>query len=150
MYGVAASTDIGTPPDVVWELLCDPHRYPELVDSTYRMVHVPEEPMGEGYSYKEYAGVGPFKSESEWMVTEFLPKARQVHQGDDGTIGFHLQIDIEPTNTGCRLTQRLDMEPRGLAKLANTVLWPLFMHRQAQQSMDRTVANVKAAAEASQ
>jgi ribonuclease Z len=113
----------------VWELLSDPHRYPELVEQTQRMVHVPDMPMGRGYTYKEYAGVGPFKGESDWTVTEFQPEHRQVHEGDDGTVRFHLEIVIEPTGTGCRLRQRLGLEPRGVPKVAMILLWPLFMRR---------------------
>lgn len=149
MHRVVASTDIATPPEAVWALYCDAHRFPELADPTQRMVHVPEAPMGEGYTYKEYGGLGPFKGESNWTVTEFRPQSRQVHEGDDGTLRLHLEIDIEPTGTGCRLTQRFGVEPRGAAKVGITVLWPLLMRRMLQQSMDRTVANFKQAAEAS-
>lgn len=149
MRRVVASTDIGTPPEVVWELYCDAHRYPELADPTQRMVHVPETPIGEGYTYMEYGGLGPFRGESKWTVTEFRPQSRQVHEGDDGSLRIHLEIDIEPTSTGCRLTQRFGVEPRGAAKVGMTVLWPLIMRRMLQHSMDRTVANVKQAAEAS-
>lgn len=149
MRRVVASTDIGTPPEAVWELYCDANRYPELADPTQRTVHLSEGPMGEGYTYTEYGGLGPFKGESEWTVTEFQPQRRQVHEGDDGTMRFHLEIDIEPTSTGCQLTQRFGVEPRGAAKVGIAVLWPLFMRRMLQRSMDRTVANFKKAAEAS-
>lgn len=149
MYRVVASTDISTPHEAVWELYCDPNRYAEFADPTERMVHVPDGPMGEGYTYREYGGLGPFSGESEWTVTEFKPKDRQVHEGDDGTMRFHLEIDIEPTSTGCRLTQRFGVEPRGMVKIGLIGLWPLLMRRLLQRSMDRTVANVKEAAEAS-
>jgi carbon monoxide dehydrogenase subunit G len=149
MYQVTASTDIEASPEAVWELYCDPHRYPEFADPTQRMVHVPEGPMGKGYTYREYAALGPFKGESEWTVTEFQPRRRQVHVGDDGTMRFHLEIDIEPGSTGCRLTQRMAVEPRGAAKIGIPVLWPLFMRRIVQQAMDRTVANVKRLVQAS-
>jgi carbon monoxide dehydrogenase subunit G len=149
MYQVTASTEIGAPPQAVWELYCDPHRFPEFADATERMVHVPEAPMGEGYTYREYSGLGPFKGESDWTVTEFQPKRRQVHVGDDGTIRVHLEIDIAPSSTGCRLTQRFGIEPRGLLKVGIPVAWPLFMRRMVQRSMDRTVANVKELVQAS-
>jgi carbon monoxide dehydrogenase subunit G len=148
MPRVSASTEIDAPPAVVWELLSDPHRYPELIDATDRMVSVPEAPMNEGCIYREYSGLGPFRGESEWTVTEFRPTRRQVHDGDDGTIRFHLEIDIEPTRTGCRLTHRLDMAPCGVARIGVGLLWPLFMRRVAQRSLDRTVMNVKTAATA--
>ena len=149
VYRVAASTDIDAPPDVVWDLYCDPHRYPEFAHATERMLHVPDGPLGVGYTYREIGVLGPFKSEDEWKVTEFEPKRRQVHLADDGTARSHLEIDIEPTPAGCRVTQRFGVEPRGAMKVAITVLWPLFMRRLLQRAMSLTVANVKEAAEAS-
>ncbi len=148
MRWVTASTEVGAPPDVVWDLYCDPHRYPEIAHATERMLHVPDGPMGVGYTYKEIGVMGPFKSEDEWTVTEFAPKRRQVHHADDGTLQTLLEIDIEPTRTGCRVTQRLGVEPRGAMKVGTAVMWPLFMRRLAQRAMDITVTNVKAAAEA--
>lgn len=149
MRRVIATVDVAAPPEVVWDVYCDPHRYPELADPTQRMVHVPAGPMGEGYVYKEYGGLGPFKGESTWTVTEFRPPSRQVHEGDDGTMRIHLEIDIESTDTGCRLSQTMGAEPRGATRIGVAVLWPLFMRRVLQRSMDRTVANFKEAAEAS-
>ncbi len=147
-YWVAASTDIDAPPDVVWDLYCDAHRYAELAHATERMLHVPDGPMGVDYVYREIGVMGPFKSEDEWVVTEFEPMRRQVHLADDGTARSQLEIVIEPTPAGCRVTQRFGVEPRGAMKVVITVLWPLFMRRLAQHAMDRTVANYKEAAEA--
>jgi len=147
-FTVVASTDIGAPPGAVWNLYCDPHRYPELAHATERMLHVPDGPMGVGYRYKEIGVMGPFKTEDEWRVTEFEPMRRQVHVADDGTARSHLEIGLEPTPAGCRVTQRFGVEPRGTMKGVIAVLWPLFMRRLAQRAMDLTVANYKAAAEA--
>jgi len=149
-YVVAASTDIGAPPEVMWALYCDPHRYPEFAHATERMLHVPDGPMGVGFTYREIGVMGPFKSEDEWTVTEFEPMRRQVHLADDGTTRSHLEIDIEPTPMGCRVTQRFGVEPRGAMKVVVSVLWPLFIRRLAQDAMERTVANYKEAAEANQ
>ena len=147
-YVVAASTDIGAPPEVMWALYCDPHRYPEFAHATERMLHVPDGPMGVGYTYREVGVMGPFRSEDEWRVTRFEPTRRQVHEADDGTARTQLEIHIEPTPTGCRVTQRFGIAPRGAMRLATAVLWPLFLRRLAQRAMDITVANYKAAAEA--
>lgn len=146
---VISSAEVAAPPEVVWELLCDPHRFPELVEVTDRMVEVPDEPMSEGYTYREYGGLGPFKSESEWTVTEFEPKHRQVHEGDDGSMAFHLVIELEPTDTGCRIRHVLRIEGRGAMGLLSKVTWPLFMRRMADRAMDQTLQNFKRAAEAS-
>ena len=148
VYRVVASTEVSAPPDVVWDLYCDPHRYPEFAHATERMLHVPDGPMGVGYAYREIGVMGPFKSEDEWQVTEFEPTRRQVHVADDGTARSRLEIDIEPTPSGCRVTQGFRVEPRGAMRVATAVMWPLFLRRLAQRAMDITVANYKEAAEA--
>lgn len=147
MPAVSASIDIDAPPERIWELMCDPNRYPELADPTERMLHVPDEPMGVGYVYREHGGVGPFKDDSEWTVTEFEPTRRQVHEGDDGTMKYHLEIVVDSVDKGTRLTQNLAISAGGAMRIASAIIWPLFMRRLAQRAMENTVANVKQAAE---
>lgn len=147
MGKVIASADIAAPPDVIWALMCDPHRYPELADPTDRMLSVPEEEFGVGYFYQEYGGVPPFKGESTWRVTVFEPMRRQVHVGDDGSMTLDLTIELDPTESGTRFTQRLEMKPRWYLRPLNAVLWPLLMRKRAQMTMDKTVLNVKRIAE---
>lgn len=147
MAEVIASTDINTPPEAIWALMCDPHRYVEIADPTDRMLSVPEDEFGVGYIYREYGGIPPFKGESTWRVTVFEPMRRQVHVGDDGSMTMDLLIELEPIETGTRLTQRLAMKPRWYLRPVNAVLWPLMMRNRAQMAMDKTVANVKRIAE---
>jgi len=68
MAQVTASTEIRAAPESVWALMCDVNRYPEVSAATDRMVNVPKEDMGVGYIYREYGGIPPFKSESEWRM----------------------------------------------------------------------------------
>jgi carbon monoxide dehydrogenase subunit G len=143
MTSVVASIDIASPPEAIWALLCDPHRYPELADPTERMLEVPDGDMGVGYVYKEYGGVPPFKGESEWRVTEFDPMRRQVHVGDDGSMTLDLEIEIASSSDGSRLTQSLELKPRWYLAPVHYILWPLMMRKRAQEAMDKTVANVK-------
>jgi hypothetical protein len=147
-YRATASTDISAPPDVVWDLYCDPHRYPEIAHATERMLHVPDGPMGVGYVYEEIGVLGPFKSEDQWTVTEFEPMRRQVHDTGDAAMRVRLEIDIEPTRSGCRVTMGLGVEPRGAMAVIAPVLWALLIRRLVQRAMEATVANAKAAAEA--
>jgi len=147
MAEIIAFTDIATPPDIIWALLCDPHRYPELADPTDRMLSVPDEEFGVGYVYREYGGIPPFKGEATWRVTEFEPMLRQVHLGDDGTIRYDLNIQLEPIDIGTHFTETLKMAPRWYIRPVNAILWPLLMRNRAQLAMDRTVLNVKRAAE---
>ncbi|MBI4261024.1 MAG: SRPBCC family protein [Actinobacteria bacterium] len=76
MARVAVSTDVSAAPEAIWELMSAPDRYPEYVDATDRMIDVPDEDVGVGYRYREYGGIRPFVSESEWVVTEFEPTRR--------------------------------------------------------------------------
>lgn len=147
MPAVVSSVDVAAPPDKLWTLLCDPHCYPELVIPTDRMVHVPDEEMKVGYTYKEYGGVPPFKGESTWTVTLFEPITRQVHEGDNGQVRLHLDVRIESTPTGCRLTQRLELKPRWFLVLPNLILWPLMMRKRTQTAMDETAVNIQRRAE---
>ncbi len=144
---VTSSIEIAGTPEQIWALLCDPHRYPEIAVPTDRMIHVPDGPMSVGYVYREYGGIPPFKGESEWRVTVFEPHRRQVHVGDDGKMTFNLSIELEPTESGTRFTQTLELKPRWFLAPVNAVLFPLMMRKRAQAAMDGTVANVKRAVE---
>lgn len=147
MPKVIASTDVAAPADVIWALMCDPGRYPEFADPTDRMLSVPEEEFGVGSVYREHGGIPPFKDESTWRVTVFEPKRRQVHVGDDGSITFHLTVELDPSETGTHLTQTLVLKPRWYLRPPFAVLWLLFMQGRAQRAMDKTVLNVKQIAE---
>ena len=143
MPSVASSIEIATAPDSIWALMCDPNRYPELADPTERMIDVPDAEFGVGYVYKEYGGIKPFMSESTWTVTAFEPKTRQVHEGDDGQMRFHLTIELTPAGEGTRLDQTLMLRPRWYMAPVSALMWPLMMRKRAQEAMDKTVANVK-------
>jgi len=143
MAQVTASREIRAAPESVWALMCEVNRYPELSDATDRMLDVPKEEMGVGYIYREYGGIPPFKSESEWRITEFEPIRRQVHVGDDGTMRIDLNIELNPTEAGTRLTMTLALRPRWFLAPVNAILWPLFMRKRSQEAIEKTVANAK-------
>ena len=147
MAQVVASTQVDTGPEAIWALMCDPHRYPEIADPTERMIDVPDREFGVGYVYKEYGGIKPFIGEMEWRVTEFEPMRRQVHIGDDGSMTLDLEIELTPSVGGTRLTQTLSLKPRWYLVPVNAILWPLMMRNRAQETMDKTVTNVKRIAE---
>jgi carbon monoxide dehydrogenase subunit G len=147
MAEVTATVEIEAPAEKIWALMCDPHRYPEFADPTDRMLMVPTEPMGVGYTYREYGGIPPFKGESTWEVTVFEPMQTQVHVGDDGSMIFNLSVELAPVGSGTRLTQRLHLLPRWYLRPVSAVLWPLLLRNRAQSAMDKTVQNVKRLAE---
>lgn len=145
MPRVSSSGVIPAPPHVVWTVLCDPRRFPEIAEPTDRMVYLPDDEFGEGYVYREYGGIAPFKSESEWKVTEFEPVHRQVHIGDDGQMQMHLEILLDRVESGTRVQMNVEMKPRGFMAPLAAVMWPLMMRQRAQAAMDQTVENLKEA-----
>ena len=143
MAQVTASSEIRAAPESVWALMCDPNRYDEWAAPTERMLDVPREEIGVGYVYREYGGIPPFKGESEWRVTEFEPIRRQVHVGDDGTMRIDISIDLQPTQAGTRMSLTVALRPRWFLAPVNAILWPLFMRKRSQESIEHTVANAK-------
>ncbi len=143
MADVRASTLINTGPEPIWELMNSPERYPDFVEATDRMVDAGSGEFGDGYVYKEYGGLKPFKGESEWRVTAFEPMTHQRHVGDDGKVKIVLDIDLTPSDGGTQLALNVALEPRWFIKPVLAVMWPLSMRKRAQADMDTTVANVK-------
>src|SRR5215210_883137 len=143
MAVVTASMEIRAAPESVWALMCDANRYHEWADPTDHMLCVPSEDVGLDFVYREYGGIPPFKGESEWRVSEFEPIRRQVHVGDIGTMKIDIRIDLQPTSAGTKFTVTVALRPRWFLAPINAILWPLFMRNRSQQSVERTVANVK-------
>lgn len=143
MPHVTSSTVIDTGPEPIWALMSDPHRYPDFVDATDRMVDVGSGTFGVGYTYKEFGGVGPFRSESEWVVTEFEPMRYQAHLGDDGKMRMPLSIELEQVGQATRLTITFGLQPRWFLALPFGLLWPLMMRKRTQRVMDVTVETAR-------
>lgn len=142
---VDATTTIEAPPETVWAFVSDPEGYPEWSVVTERMTHVDDGPVREGTEYSEIGGLGPMTGESEWIVTEFDPPRRQVHEGDDGTVRTVLTIEIDPVAGGesTRLHQTIELVfPRGFRVIARLLGW-LFLSRMATTALEKTVQNAK-------
>jgi hypothetical protein len=149
MPRVVVTIDIAAPVEAVWALMCDPYRYPDFVDTTERMVEVPDRAFAVGYSYKEFGGIRPFLGESTWTVLELEPPLRQVQRGDDGMMTIDLLIEMHRVAGGTRLTHTLELRPRWYMAPLNAILWPLFMKKRVYASMEKTNQNVKRLIEAS-
>ena len=148
MPHITSSIDIAAPADAVWDLMNQPARYSEFAEPVDEMLDIGDGVVKEGYVYKEQGGIPPFKADSTWTVTSFEPMTRQVHDGDDGKMKMHLDIRIESTDLGSRLSQSIDLKPVWYLAPVNAVLWPLMMRKRGQEAMDKTVANVKRIVEA--
>ncbi len=142
---VDATTTIDAQPDVVWRFASDPSRYPEWSVVTERMTAVEDDQVNEGSVYREIGGPGPVSAESEWVVREYEPIRRQVHEGDDGTIRTVMTLEFEPVDDGerTRLHQRIELHfPPGFKLIARFVGW-LFLRRVVASIVEETVGNAK-------
>lgn len=144
MRRVTASAEIASGPQPVWQLMSEPERYPEYVPATQRLLASSDLPFGVGSTYREYGGIPPFLSESDWEVTAFEPMRYQRHVGDDGKVRMDLDIDLEPTaDGGTRLTIGLAVQPRWFMAAPMALLWPVLMRRRAQEVVEGVVANAR-------
>jgi hypothetical protein len=54
-----------------------------------------------------------------------------------------ISIDLMPTRAGTRLTIAVALRPRWFLAPVNAILWPLFMRKRSQESVEQTVVNAK-------
>ncbi len=135
--------EINAPVDAVWNLLSDVNRYPEWVEATDRIISAPEGLLEAGSEYKVYGGVPPFKSETEWKVTEFEPNRRQVHTGGDGMMEMRIEYDLSENGSGTTVTRRFYVQSKWWMRPVNMVMWFLMMRRRGMKVMADTGDNAK-------
>jgi carbon monoxide dehydrogenase subunit G len=73
-------------------------------------------PMGVGTTYRQTRSV-PRRSEESFEVTVFEPARRLEVQGEIGPFRAKLSYALEPTGSGTRLTNAVDLESSGLLTL---------------------------------
>ena len=73
-------------------------------------------PVAVDATYRQIRSV-PSRSEERFEVTEFEPDRRLAIRGDLGPFEGTLTYELEPAGGGTRLTNRADLQARGLARL---------------------------------
>lgn len=137
------STDIAGSPAAVWDLLVKPNRYTDFMQPADEMIDAGDGIVKQGYTYKVRGGIPPIKSVMTWTVTEFDPKSRQVHVGDDGKAKIRAGWTITPADAGSRLAHAVELTPVWYLAPVMAVMWSLMMRKRTQEFMDQTMANVK-------
>jgi carbon monoxide dehydrogenase subunit G len=111
---VIASMEIQAPPERVWEIVSDTRRYAEWVENTVQVVRT-DGPARLGSTYDEITRLaGPWKTSTQWRITEFVPTRRQVHEGEGVVTARRMAviIELEPTGENTRLTLTIRTTPR--------------------------------------
>jgi hypothetical protein len=151
MRRVSSTVEINSSPEPIWQLLSEPKRYSDYVTATEKLLSASDDTVKVGSSYREYGGIPPFMSESDWIVTAYEPMTHQHHIGDHGKMRMPLDLDLEVIDdTTSRLTIAFGLEPRWFLAVPFAILWPLILRKRAQKAVDDTVANAKHIVEAGQ
>ncbi len=143
MAQVRTTALVEAAPEDVWDVLNDTDRWPEWVTFTEKVTYVSEGPFGEGTLYRERSGPGPFKSESEWRVTEFDPPRRQVHRGDLGIMQVVLTFELDPADGYTRIYQTFDFEVFPQFRPLGWLLERVLIRWQMERGVNRTIRSLK-------
>ena len=139
--------DVSVPREALWALVNDIDRMTEWVTFADELRSVSDDELGEGTVYREYGGVGPISSESEWEITAFEPLERQVHVGDLGIMQPTLTMTFEAHEGGTRFTQAMDFAAFPRFRPLGMLLETLFIERALRSGLRETQANLKRLAE---
>lgn len=112
------------------------------------VLHVSEEPIKKGSSYRELSKIGPSTSETEWHITEFDPPTVQVHETHEKALQAVLTIRVDPEGDGARLTHHTEYKMMPGFRPLGWFLETLFAHRMMKKALQQSVENAKRILEA--
>lgn len=147
MARITESIDIDVPRDALWAFVNDFDRMTDWVTFADELRYRSDGAVGEGTVYREYGGVGPMASESEWEITVFEPPARQVHVGDLGIMTPELTMTFEERDGGTRFTQELTFRALPAVRPLGWLLEQVFIERTMRSGLRDTQQNLKELAE---
>lgn len=147
MARMTRSIDIDVSRDALWDFVNDFDRMTDWVTFADELRYISDGEVGEGTVYREYGGIGPMASESEWEITVFEPPNRQVHVGDLGIMTPELTMIFEERNGGTRFTQELEFKALPAVRPVGWLLEQLFIKRAMRSGLQTTQENLKSLAE---
>jgi len=137
---VEAAVDIKRAPEDVFDYCSDPSREPGWNPMMKRILQITDGPIGVGSRYTAEFAKGPpmviecvgYDPPTVWA---FKGESRALRAGSGGRVA--------PISEGARLVMRMELEPRGLVKLATPLL-----RRRMGAMWQRDLDNIKARLEA--
>jgi uncharacterized protein YndB with AHSA1/START domain len=137
---VEAEVDIKRSPEDVFDYCSDPNREPEWNPMMKRIVKVTDGPIGVGTRFKTEFVNGPP------MLIECMSYQRPrgwAFSGASRALKATSEGQVVPTSEGAHLVMRMELEPRGLLRLATPLL-----RRRMTSMFPRDVGNIKTRLEA--
>jgi len=140
--------EIERPAEVVWAVLEDPRRLPELSRSTIEVRGAPARLTSVGQTFTQVVKVVGKRFESEWEVTSFEPGRSFSIEGDVGYgVRYCLREAVDPLGPDrCRF--RLCITYGLPLGILGRVAGRLGIERRAKAEAAEVVAGLKAVAEA--
>jgi uncharacterized protein YndB with AHSA1/START domain len=111
---------IERPPAEVFAYLADFERIPTWNYAIEETRKVSDGPVGVGTRYRQVRTV-PRHSEESFEVTELEPESRLAIEGTFGPFPGRLTYQLEPTSGGTRVTNLVELQPTGVARLVGGV-----------------------------
>ena len=112
---------IRRPPHEVFQYLAAFENVPRWNYAIVETQKTSEGPVGVGATYRQTRSI-PSPAEETFTVTEFDPHKRLAIHGDLGPFQGTLTYELDAIPGGTQLTNRADLEGKGVAKVAAPLL----------------------------
>jgi uncharacterized protein YndB with AHSA1/START domain len=141
MTSIAATIEIGRPPEDVFAYVTDPSHLPEWQGGVVRTERLDEGPVAVGTRAVVTRRIGRREQSMTIEIAELDPPRTFGVRSVDGPVRGENRGTIEPLDDGrrSRLSYELDLRGHGIGKL----LVPLVAKRQAQRGTPRNMRKLK-------
>jgi uncharacterized protein YndB with AHSA1/START domain len=141
MTSIAATIEIGRPPEDVFAYVTDPSHLPEWQGGVVRAERLDEGPVAVGTRAVVTRRIGRREQSMTIEIAELDPPRTFAVRSLDGPVRGENRGTIEPLDGGrrSRLSYELDLRGHGIGKL----LVPLVVKRQAQRGTPRNMRKLK-------
>lgn len=149
MPSIEASIDVSAPRQVIWDLISDVTRYPEMGNIAEEAHVVSQGDFGEGSVYSETGRIAGMKSTGEWTISQFDPPEVQTHVGGDSSMYGELTWTLAELGAGeTRVTQNVAFKALPKLRPVGALLEWLFITRMMTREMGNIRDDIKRIAEA--
>jgi len=145
MTAVSATIEIAAPPQAIWDVIMDPHRFPDWVTIHRRLGRVDEGELREGFRVEQTLCLHHANFKVKWSLAELDEPYHAVWEGK-GPAGSHARIVDRLTELDGGEKTRFDYlneysQPGGfLGRMAGRVLVTGTAEREAAKSLARLKA----------
>jgi carbon monoxide dehydrogenase subunit G len=135
---IEESIEINRSPEEVYEFVANVNNLPKCSDAIEEVRNAPDGSVSEGDTYTSVAKVmGRTVETSHKVLAARFPEFLDI-DGQTGKTKIRVTIEIEPTPTGSRITQRGEGEPGGALRFVGGMV-----ERTMRKQLQDDLANIK-------